>query len=134
MASGSVSKPEGDYHLEIITSNRNFADTIVRLMKYFSLPVKLTDRKNEYIIYLKEGDAIINFLSITGAHNALLNFENVRVVKQMRNQVNRLVNCETANLEKTVQAALRQVASINYLIEQNEFASLPPALKEVAQL
>lgn len=135
MASGSVNKPEGDYHLEIITSNKNFADTILRVMKYFDLPVKLTDRKNEYIIYLKGGDYIINFLSVIGAHNALLKFENVRVVKQMRNQVNRLVNCETANLDKTVQAALRQVESINFLKSKEQYwCELTVALREAAEL
>ena len=135
MASGSVNKPEGDYHLEIITSNKNFADTILRVMKYFDLPVKLTDRKNEYIIYLKGGDYIIYFLSVIGAHNALLKFENVRVVKQMRNQVNRLVNCETANLDKTVQAALRQVESINFLKSKEQYwCELTVALREAAEL
>lgn len=94
----------------------------------------MTDRKNDYIVYLKGGDDITSFLSIIGAHQALLDFENVRVVKDMRNQVNRLVNCETANLQKTVNAALRQVEKIRFLAERQGLANLPAALRETAEV
>lgn len=134
LASGSVNTPEAHYHLEIVTHNENFVQTILRLMKHFKLQPKTTDRKNEYVVYLKEGDAIVRFLSVIGAHDALLKFENVRVVKQMRNQVNRLVNCETANLDKTIQAAFYQVECIRFLQQNQAFDSLPPKLKEIAEL
>lgn len=134
LASGSVNTPEAHYHLEIVTHNENFVQTISRLMKHFKLHPKITDRKNEYVVYLKEGDAIVRFLSVIGAHDALLKFENVRVVKQMRNQVNRLVNCETANLDKTIQAAFHQVECIRFLEQNNAFDTLPPKLKEIALL
>jgi DNA-binding protein WhiA len=134
LGGGSVNKPEGDYHLELVTGNLDFAKTLVRLLKYFSLPVGMTERKNDYIVYLKDGDAIIDFLRLIGAHNALLTFENVRVVKGMRNQVNRLVNCETANLQKTVNAAVRQVNCIQLIALHKGLTSLSPTLREVANL
>ena len=134
LGGGSVNRPEGDYHLELVTGNLDFGKTLLRLMKYFSLPVRLIERKNDYVVYLKDGDAIANFLQIIGAHNALLVFENVRVVKDMRNQVNRLVNCETANLQKTVNAAVRQVNCIKLIIERKAFATLPHALREAAEI
>ncbi len=109
LGGGSVSRPEGEYHLELVTGNQDFAKTLVRLLKSFGLAAKVADRKQDYVVYLKDGDAITSFLRVIGAHNALFAFENVRVVKDMRNQVNRLVNCETANLQKTVNAAVRQV-------------------------
>lgn len=134
LGGGSVNKPEGDYHLELVTGNSDFAKTLVRLMKYFSLPVGMTERKNDYIVYLKDGDAIAAFLRLIGAHNALLTFENVRVVKDMRNQVNRLVNCETANLQKTVNAAVRQVKYIQLIAKHRGLDKLPFSLREAALL
>jgi DNA-binding protein WhiA len=94
----------------------------------------MTDRKKEFIVYLKEGNAITSFLSVIGAHNALMEFENVRIIKEMRNNVNRIVNCETANLNKTVQAAVHQIESIKYIEEISGLASLPPVLRETAEL
>lgn len=134
LGGGSVNKPEGDYHLEMVTGNLDFGKTLVKVMKYFSLPVRLTERKNGYIVYLKDGDAIISLLRLIGAHNALLSFENVRVVKDMRNQVNRLVNCETANLQKTVNAAVRQVECIRLIAETIGVDKLTKPLKEAAEI
>ena len=134
LGGGSVNKPEGDYHLELVTGNLDFGKNLVRLMKYFSLPVRMIERKNDYIVYLKDGDAITTFLRIIGAYNALMVFENVRVVKGMRNQVNRLVNCETANLQKTVNAAVRQVDCIKRIFAHKSFEKLPYPLQEVAEI
>lgn len=134
LGGGSVNKPEGDYHLEMVTGNFDFSQTLVRLMKYFNLPVRLTDRKNDYVVYMKDGDGITSFLRIIGAHNALMNFENVRVVKDMRNQVNRLVNCETANLQKTVNAAVRQVERIKLIAQAIGLDKLPRTLREAAEV
>lgn len=134
LAGGSISRPVSDYHLEMVTENQNFAKMIMKIMQGFSLPVKITDRKNDYIVYLKEGNGITAFLSIVGAHNALLEFENVRIVKEMRNNVNRIVNCETANLNKVVRAAVQQLASIKYIEQHLGFAKLPLALRETAEL
>ena len=135
LAAGSVNRPEGAYHLEIVTGNYDTARGLVRQMKSFQLSAGLTDRKEAYVIYLKDGDAITTFLQIIGAHNGLLTFENVRVVKGMRNQVNRLVNCETANLQKTVNAAVRQVESIRAIAQsEGGLQRLPHSLREVAEI
>ena len=134
LGGGSVSRPEGEYHLELVTSNLDFAKTLVRLLKSFGLPARMTDRKQDYVVYLKDGDAITSFLRIIGAADALFAFENVRVVKDMRNQVNRLVNCETANLQKTVNAAVRQMESINLIAANGGLEKLPASLREAAEL
>lgn len=134
LGGGSVNRPEGDYHLEMITPNAAFAQSLRRVMRSFGVAGRLTDRKQGYVVYLKDGDAIISFLRIIGAANALLKFENVRVVKDMRNQVNRLVNCETANLDKTVRAAVRQTEKIKRLVAAQGLDSLPQGLREIAEL
>ena len=134
LGGGSISRPSSDYHLEMVTENEDFAHTIIKIMQSFSLKAKLTDRKNEYIVYLKDGESIINFLSVIGAHNAMMELENVRIVKEMRNNVNRAVNCETANLNKVVKAAVRQVRCIHYIDERMGLVELPQPLQEVAKL
>ena len=134
LGGGSISRPTSDYHLEMVTENEDFARTIIKVMQAFSLKAKLTDRKNEYIVYLKDGESIINFLSVIGAHNAMMELENVRIVKEMRNNVNRAVNCETANLNKVVKAAVRQVSCIKYIDEHMGLENLPQPLLETAKL
>jgi DNA-binding protein WhiA len=134
LGGGSINRPEVEYHLELVTQNEGFAGTLVSAMRSFGLTSGMTTRKQDYVVYLKEGDAITSFLGIIGAHEALLEFENVRIVKGMRNQVNRLVNCETANLAKTVNAAVRQTESIRLIIRRKGMDSLPRTLKEVAEL
>lgn len=134
LAGGSVSKPTGDYHLEIVSQSRELADTVMKVLKSLSITGKITDRKADYIVYIKEANAIISFLSLIGAHGALLQFENVRVLKGMRNHVNRVVNCETANLGKTVQAALKQTAAIEYLDKAMGLNKLTASLREAAHL
>lgn len=134
LGGGSVSRPEGEYHLELVTGNQDFSKTLVRLLKSFGLAAKVADRKQDYVVYLKDGDAITSFLRVIGAHNALLAFENVRVVKDMRNQVNRLVNCETANLQKTVNAAVRQVERIHRIDREIGLGKLPKSLRDAAEL
>lgn len=134
LGGGSVNKPESDYHLELVTGNYSFAKTLVSLSKKFELPVGLTDRKNDYVIYLKDSEAIMDFLSLIGADSALTVFEVARNVKDVRNQVNRLVNCETANLQKTVDAACRQVERIRLIEKRIGLKQLPENLQEIAQL
>ena len=134
LAGGSVNKPISDYHLELISDSLDMAQFIQKVMKSFSLPARIVDRKNSYIVYLKEGNAIASFLSVVGAHNSYLEFENVRVLKDMRNQVNRVVNCETANLNKTVQAAVRQLQAIEKIDRLVGLSTLPDPLQEAARL
>jgi len=131
---GSVSKPAGDYHLELVTDNDDFSRALVKLLQSFDLQAGLSSRKQNCIIYLKGADQITEFLKVVGAHNALLLFENTRVVKDMRNHVNRLVNCETANLSKTVNAALRQVEKLRFLEETGKLYRLSKALQEIAHV
>lgn len=134
LGGGSVNKPEGDYHLELVTASPEFAANLLKLMKLQHLPAGLTERKNDYVVYLKDGDAISAFLSLIGAHQAVMKFENVRVVKDMRNQVNRLVNCETANLQKTVNAAGRQLDAIRIIEASIGLDALPRSLQDTARL
>jgi DNA-binding protein WhiA len=134
LGGGSVNNPEGTYHLEIITHSKFHAQTIARLMHDYDLKAKISERKNWYVVYLKESEQIVNCLNILGAHQALFAFENTRIMKEMRNQVNRLVNCETANLNKTVNAAVRQLEAINVIESTIGLHRLSPGLKQVAEL
>ncbi|MDD4400439.1 MAG: DNA-binding protein WhiA [Desulfitobacteriaceae bacterium] len=134
LASGSINNPEGTYHLEIITSDSRHAADLCRLLNKFSLRAKVSQRKNCYVVYIKESEHIVLFLALIGAHHALLEFENVRVLKDVRNQVNRLVNCETANLNKTVVASVRQINNIGLIDKTIGLAALPATLREIAEL
>ena len=134
LGGGSISRPSSDYHLEMVTGNEDFARSIIKIMHTFSMKAKLTDRKNDYIVYLKDGESITNFLRVIGAHNSMMEFEGVRVLKEMRNNVNRRVNCETANLGKVVKAAVRQVNCIKFIDEHMGLSELPEALQETAKL
>ena len=134
LASGSISDPEKTYHLEIISHTREQALHLTEILESFGLRSKIIKRKGYYVVYLKEGESIVDFLNITGAHNALLRLENVRILKDMRNSVNRIVNCETANLGKTVNASLRHVENIRFIAENMGFDKLPPGLREIAEL
>lgn len=131
---GSVNKPAGEYHLELVTDNAEFGKALLRLLHSFGLQAGMSSRKQDYVIYLKDADQITEFLNIIGAHNALLLFENARVVKDMRNRVNRLVNCETANLGKTINAAVRQVEKIRLLTDRGILNRLSPALQDIAEI
>lgn len=134
LGGGSVSRPNSDYHLELVTGNEVFAQTIIKVMQGFSLKAKLTDRKNDYIVYLKDGESIVKFLNVIGAHSAMMELENARIIKEMRNNVNRVVNCETANLGKVVKAALRQVNCIKYIESKMNLSELPESLLFIANL
>jgi len=134
LGGGSVNSPEGNYHLEVITDNEKHARYIGRLMQRLRLPAKESERKNWHVVYLKGSEQIVRFLNIIGAHAALLSFENARIYKDMRNQVNRLVNCETANLNKTVNASVRQLENIKLVKDTVGFEHIPVSLREVAEL
>lgn len=134
LGGGSISRPSSDYHLEMVTGNEDFAHSIIKVMHSFSLKAKMTDRKNDFIVYLKDGESITKFLSVIGAHNSMMDFENVRIVKEMRNNVNRVVNCETANLNKVVKAAVRQINCIKYIEQHLGLNQLPQALQDTARL
>jgi hypothetical protein len=135
LAGGSVNNPEtSSYHLEIFSLYKEHNDSLCELMNTFGLNSKTLERKKGYITYLKEAEKITEFLNIVGAHNALLRFEDVRIVRDMRNSVNRLVNCETANLNKTIGASIRQVENIRYINQTVGLQILPEKLREIAEL
>ena len=135
LAGGSVNNPEGSsYHLEIASMYEDQCRALCRLVNHFGLNARIIERKKGFILYLKEGEKIIELLNIIGAHQALLHFEDVRIMKDMRNSVNRIVNCETANLNKTIGAAVRQIDNIRLLERVIGLENLPEKLREVAEI
>ncbi|MDY5846175.1 MAG: DNA-binding protein WhiA [Bariatricus sp.] len=132
MASGSMSDPEKSYHFEIVCATMAKAEQIQRIMQCFDLDGKIVMRKKSYVVYLKEGSQIADVLNVMEAHMALMEFENVRILKDMRNTVNRKVNCETANINKTVSAAVKQIEDIRYIEETKGLEKLPEGLKDMA--
>jgi len=135
LAGGSVNNPEtSSYHLEIYSMYKEHSEALANLMNEFQLNAKTIDRKKGHITYLKEAEKISDFLGLTGAFQAMLKFEDVRILRDMRNSVNRIVNCETANLNKTIGAALRQVENIKFIDQTIGIDNLPEKLREVARL
>ena len=132
LASGSMSDPEKSYHFEIVCATREKAEQIQKIMKCFELDGKIVLRKKSFVVYLKEGSQIADVLNVMEAHVALMEFENVRILKDMRNTVNRKVNCETANINKTVSAAVKQIDDIRYIQETKGLDKLPEGLKDMA--
>ncbi len=134
LSAGSMSNPEKGYHLEFVCVLEKQAEAIVEILKSFNLESKIVLRKRYYVVYMKDGEAIVDLLNIMGAHVALMELENTRIMKEMRNAVNRRVNCEAANIVKTVNAASRQVEDILFIREHYGFQNLPENLREMAQI
>lgn len=134
LARGSITDPrKKNYHLEFVTENEDFALGLCYLMNLCKFNAKVGRRKN-FLVYLKDVDVIARFLTFVSAHSALLQLEEVRVVKGMREEINRLVNCDTANLEKTVSAAMSQIDLISEVMARGDLQRLPESLREVAML
>lgn len=134
LVAGSVTNPEKAYHLEIAVLSKEFAGQLRDLLTSFEVDAKIVERKKYHVLYIKEGAQIVDFLNIIEAHRALMKLENVRIVKEVRNSVNRQVNCETANISKTVTAAAKQIEDIRYLQCNMGFSQLTDGLREVAEL
>lgn len=134
LASGSVTDPEKTYHLEFVTDNLEYGEQLKELINSFGLDSKITKRKEHYIVYLKEGEQIVDLLNIMGAYVALMDLENVRILKGMRNNVNRIVNCETANLNKTITASVKQAEDIELIDRIMGIEKLSPPLREIARI
>ncbi len=134
LAGGYLSDPGSTYHLELVVDYEEYARTLVKLLQDFGLKAKVHRRKKSYVAYIKGSDAIAAFLQLIGAHEALLGFENTRVVKDMRNRINRLVNFETANLNKTVDAALQQLEDIKVIQATIGLERLPTGIRPLAKL
>jgi len=134
LGGGSISNPEKSYHMEFVTNNEEHSRDLLQIINSFGLNARIVMRKENYVIYLKEGEQIVDILNIIGAHQALLKFEDIRVLKDVRNNINRIVNCETANLSKTINASIRQVENIEYIDSKIGIDKLPENLREIARL
>ncbi len=134
LAAGSVSDPSKSYHFEIACRDEKQAETLTEIMDSFDISLKTILRKNHPVVYLKEGSLIVEALNVMEAHVALMDFENSRILKDMRNSLNRRVNCETANIGKTVTAAVRQTDDIRAVMRMPEYKSLPYGIKQIADL
>ena len=130
--SGFITDPNKEYHLEVLFKLKKKAEEFRILLENFNIKSKIIKKGSGYITYIKDGEDIVNFLALIGANNAVLRFEEARVLKDARNSVNRIVNCETANLNKTLDASNNQIKNIKFLKQQNKFNSLPEELKEIA--
>lgn len=134
LAGGSISDPNKSYHFEIVCRTPSQAHQLKEMINSFEMDAKIVARKKYQVVYLKEGSQIVDILNVMEAHVALMNLENVRILKGMRNSVNRKVNCETANISKTVNAAVQQAKDIAYIRDTAGLDSLPDTLKEMALL
>lgn len=134
LSCGSISDPTKGYHLEFVCNNRTQAEQLQEIIGQFDIEAKIVCRKKYFVVYVKEGAGIVELLNIMEAHVALMNLENLRILKEMRNSINRRVNCEAANIQKTVQASTRQVEDIIYLRDYYGFSRLPDNLREMAEV
>lgn len=132
LASGSMSAPEKSYHLEFVCATEEKAKQIQEMMQFFRLDGKIVARKKSFIVYLKEGSQIADMLGVMEAYSQMERFEKVRDLKEMRNTVNRKVNCETANINKTVSAAVKQIEDIQLIQEMKGLDELPESLRDIA--
>lgn len=134
LGAGTLSNPEKGYHVEFVCNTEVLANDVRKLVNSFGLRSKIVQRKKSYVVYIKEAEQIIDLLNILGAHGQLLSFENTRIVKEMRNKTNRIINCESANVDKTINAAAKQLENINKIEEKRGLKSLPDKLYQVAIL
>jgi len=135
VARGSINNPEtSSYHMEIFNLDQDHNQILCELLNMYELRARELQRRNGYIVYLKEANKIADFLRITGANKALFQFEDARIVRDMRNSVNRIVNCETANLNKTISASVRQVENIKLIESTVGLDYLPERLQEIAKV
>lgn len=131
---GSMSDPKKSYHLEFVCNEKTQALQLQMILQEFQIEAKIIRRKKYDVVYLKEGSGIVDLLNVMGAHVSLMNLENLRIVKEMRNSVNRRVNCETANISKTVTAASKQIEDILLIRYKYGFENLPDNLRQMAEI
>ena len=134
LASGSISDPEKGYHFEIVYPDERKAQQLQTIIRSFSVDAKIVQRKKSYVVYVKEGAQIVDMLAVMEANVALMDLENIRILKEMRNSVNRKVNCETANINKTVNAAVKQMEDIKLIQQVMGFEQLSDGLEQIAEL
>ncbi|MBQ2835405.1 MAG: DNA-binding protein WhiA [Clostridia bacterium] len=134
LGAGSINNPERKYHLEVGIAQKSDAEKVVEYLKLFDIKSNIIEKNNQYAIYLKDGEEISKFLALLGANKSVLRFEEIRVQREMNNKINRIVNCETANLNKTINASIEQIEAITKLKDSGNFEKLDDALKEIAEL
>lgn len=132
LGSGTINNPEKKYHLEIFLKNLETAKYIIEILRKYSIDFKILERSKKYAIYTKEGEEISKFLALMGASASVLKFEEIRVYRDIKNNINRKVNCETANLNKIVNSSVKQINDIKYIKERGKFNELSEQLKEIA--
>jgi len=130
LAGGSIADPHKEYHLEILTDSIEMAQNIIDILKAFAIEAKFIEKKYKFVVYIKSSEMIALFLNVIGAHNSLFKFEDEKVMHEINNNINRVVNCETANISKIVNTSIRQIEIINKIGIEN----LPENLQEVARL
>ena len=134
LGAGSINNPEKKYHLEIGIAQKEDAERLIQYLKLFGIKSNVIEKGNQYSIYIKDGEEISKFLALLGANKSVLKFEEIRVQREMNNKINRIVNCETANLNKTINASIEQVEAIRKLKKSGNFEKLDEPLKEIAEL
>ncbi len=132
LGAGSITNPEKGYHLELIAGNEEYAKDLFKILKYFNIEAKIANRKDDYFVYLKEGESIADFLSLIGAFQGMFKFEDIRVFKEIKNNVNRVMNFESANMDKTIEASIRHVEDIEKIIELKGLDYLNDSLRQIA--
>ncbi len=132
LGSGTINNPEKKYHLEIFLKNLETAKYIIEILRKYSIDFKILERSKKYAIYTKEGEEISKFLALMGASASVLKFEEIRVYRDIKNNINRKVNCETANLNKIINSSVKQINDIKYIKERGKFNELSEQLKEIA--
>ena len=131
---GSISDPTKGYHMEFVCTTQDKARQLQGVIQGFDIDAKIVLRKKYYVVYLKEGSGIVDLLNVCEAHVSLMKLENLRIWKEMRNSINRRVNCEAANITKTVNAAARQIEDIEYIRDHYGFQNLPDNLRQMAEV
>ena len=132
--SGSMNDPNKNYHLQIMFKEKAKAEEMQTLLNNFNIHARIIKKEKDHMLYLKDGEEISEFLALVGANKSVIKFEEVRVIKETRNDINRLVNCETANLNKTINASVKQIEDINKIKKAGKYNELPETLKEVAEV
>jgi len=134
LGAGSINNPEKKYHLEMGITQKSDAEKVMEYLKLFDIKSNMIEKNNEYAIYIKDGEEISKFLALIGANKSVLRFEEIRVQREMNNKINRIVNCETANLNKTINASIEQIEAIKKLKDNGNFEMMDEPLKEIAEL
>jgi len=132
--SGSINDPNKKYHLQILFKTNKKAKKIAQILEKFDIKAKIIKKEKNYMLYIKDGEEISEFLALIGAQKSVIKFEEIRVIKEKRNDINRLVNCETANLNKTINASVKQIEDIKKIKKHKKFESMPENLKEIANI